>query len=92
MECGGFCVRDCNIWTIDSRISLYGWLNCIVGCFTRVFSRYTTLRKFVKMWVGSSCYVDVRSWRMWCMAIIYACRTFCRHGSLLTILRSLTGL
>ena len=25
-------MHDCNIWTIDSRISLSWWLLCIVGC------------------------------------------------------------
>lgn len=33
-------VHECNIRTIDSRISLSRWLICIVGCFTHAFRRY----------------------------------------------------
>lgn len=86
------CVHDCNIRTIDSRINLCRWLNCIVGCFTYTFSRYKRLRQYVKMWFGSSWYVIVMSRSVWCMAILYACRMFCHPSSLLAILRYLTGL
>ena len=86
------CVRDCNILTIELKIVLCGWLSCIVGCLTWVFSRYRTLRQFVNIWVVSSQYVVVRNWRVWCMAIIYAHRMFCNPNNLLTMFRSLMGL
>jgi len=46
----------------------------------------------VKIWVGSSRYVVVRSWRVWCTATIYACSIFYRLGNHSAIFRSLIGL
>ena len=48
------CVWDVNILNISSRIFLFGWLLCIVGCLIWVFKRCRTLRQFVNVWVGSS--------------------------------------
>lgn len=65
---------------------------CIVGCLIWVFSRYKTLKHFVKMWVSSSRYVVVRSWRMWSMFIILLVGFFGSPGSLLVILKPFMGL
>ena len=46
----------------------------------------------MKIYVGSSRYVVVRRWRVWCIAIIYARSTFCSIGSVSTIIRFLKGL
>jgi hypothetical protein len=40
-------------------------------------------RQSVNMWAGSFWYVVMRSCRVWCMAIISACRIFCNPGNLL---------
>ena len=61
-------------------------------CLDWVSSRYMTLRQFVKIWVGLSRYVVLRSWRVWCMAIIYARRMFCSSGNLLALFRVSMGL
>ena len=66
------CVWDINILVIASRMFLYGWLLCNVGCLIWVFKRYRTLRQYVNIWVGSSRYVVTRSCRVWCIATISA--------------------
>ena len=71
---------------------LFGWLLCRVGSFVCVFKRYKTLKQSVKMCVGSFRYVAVRRWRVWCIAIIYACSIFWSPSSLFAILRFLKWL
>ena len=83
------CVHDCNIWTINSMISLYVWVLCIMGHLIWVMSGYMTLGQFVKMWVGLSHYVVVENCRVWCITIIYAHRMFCRPNSLWVTFRAL---
>ena len=39
----------------------------------------------MKICDGSSQYVVVRSWRVWCMAINFARSMFCNPGSLIAI-------
>ena len=85
-------VWDISILIIASRIFLFGWLLCKVGCFIWVFKRYRTLRQYVNIWASSSRYVVVRSWRVWCMAITYVCSMFCNLGSHSVIFSSLKGL
>ena len=46
----------------------------------------------MNIWIGSSRYVAVRSWRAWCMVIIYARSMLCTHGSLVAIFRPFEGL
>ena len=85
-----------NILIIAFRIVLSGWLLSRVGCFIWVVRRYRTLRPSMNIWVGLSWYVVVRSWRVWCMVIIYArsmfCKMFCSPVNLYAISRSLKGL
>ena len=83
---------DCSILSVDSSIFLSRWLLCRVGCLICVFSRYRTLRQFVKICASSSRYVVVRRWRVWCIAIIFARSMFWSPGSHLAILRFLKGL
>ena len=50
------------------------------------------LSQYVKICVGSSQYVVMRSWRLWCIAIIFARSIFCNLGILFAILRFSKGL
>ena len=85
------CVQDYSILIIDLRKCLSRCLLCKVGCLILLFNRYRTLRQYVKIYIGSSQYVVVRSWRVWCIAIIYACNMFCSPSSQYVIFRILMG-
>ena len=86
MECGDLCAGLWHCGHGFKDISL--WVAIMYcGVFDLSVSKYRTLRQSVKICVGSSRYVVVRSWRVWCMAIISARSMFCSPGSLTAIFR-----
>ena len=67
-------MRDCSIWTIDSRTFVFCWLLYIVGCLICVFSTYKTLRPSMKIWVGLPPDVVVKSdfgWGYRCHSLFF---------------------
>ena len=74
----------CSISTISRNMVLFGWLLCSVRCFICVLIMYNPLRQSVNMCASSLGYYPLIILKVACIAINYALKMFCKHGSLTT--------